>query len=133
MAAIVEADATARTARVTAKGADAKDRGQAQAEVAFSLAPDGAATTVVVDTDLALTGSVAQYGRAAGLIDEIAKQLIAEFVANLAATLEAPPAADTTVLPAAPVATPVSGGRLLWRALVALLRRWFGGRRGLSG
>ena len=43
-----------------------------------------------VTTSLSLTGSVAQYGRASGLIDEIANQLIAQFVQNLEADVSGP-------------------------------------------
>src|SRR5271169_6457400 len=69
---LVAVDAAARSARVTAKGADRKGRGNAAAIVNFTLLPEGSGTRVNVDTDLTLTGSVAQYGRASGLVKEIA-------------------------------------------------------------
>jgi uncharacterized protein len=72
-----------RTARVTAKGADRKGRGNATAFINFRLSADGAGTRVNVDTDLTLTGSIAQYGRASGLIKEIANELVSQFAANL--------------------------------------------------
>ena len=76
-------DPAARSARVTAKGADRKGRGNAAAVMNFSLSAEGAGTRVNVDTDLTLTGSIAQYGRASGLIKEIANELIGQFAANL--------------------------------------------------
>ena len=139
---ITELDETARRAKVEGKGNDTKGRGSAQAKLDFVLVPDGAGTRVVVTTDLQLTGSVAQYGRGAGLIKEVANQLVGEFAGNLArdiAASEAPPAvaptsasqsADATpAAPSAPVgappaATPVSGLGILARALRALIGDW---------
>ncbi|NNE86261.1 MAG: SRPBCC family protein [Alphaproteobacteria bacterium] len=133
---LTDVDPEARTARVSAKGNDTKGRGAAQADVTFSLVEEGASTRVDINTDLNLTGSVAQYGRAAGLINEIAAQIIAEFAKNLEGQLSPAAPADGTV-PAdadAPAAAPVadnsiSGISLFFRALGAMIRRWFGGGR----
>jgi carbon monoxide dehydrogenase subunit G len=134
---LVEVDAAAHTARLSAKGNDTKGRGAAQADVTFALVEDGGNTRVDIATELNLTGSVAQYGRAAGLITEIAAQIIADFAKNLEAQLTA--AAPTagaeaataeTSAPAAPAAAEsISGLSLLFRALAAMIRRWFGGGR----
>lgn len=85
---IKEIDDENHRALLVASGKDAKGRGSANAEVAFNLvnAGDGR-TRVDMYTDLALTGSVAQYGRATGLIDEIARQLISDFASNLESEL----------------------------------------------
>ena len=81
---MVEIDETSRTALMKAGGADAKGRGNADADVRFTLSEAGSNKPAVdVNTSLNLTGSVAQYGRVSGLIDEIANQLLDEFVANL--------------------------------------------------
>ena len=76
-------------ARVKAGGSDKKGRGGADATVAFEL-QDGnitetglATTKVIVRTDLSLNGSIAQYGRASGLIEGIAQELTKEFAGNL--------------------------------------------------
>ena len=134
---LIEVDAAAHTARLSAKGNDTKGRGAAQADVTFALIEDGGNTRVDIATELNLTGSVAQYGRAAGLISEIAAQIIADFAKNLEAQLTA--AAPTagaeaataeTSAPAAPAAAEsISGLSLLFRALAAMIRRWFGGGR----
>jgi carbon monoxide dehydrogenase subunit G len=134
---LVEVDASAHTARLRAKGNDTKGRGAAQADVTFALADDGGQTRVDIATDLNLTGSVAQYGRAAGLISEIAAQIIADFAKNLESQLaQATPevgagaVAAETPTPAAPAAAQsISGLSLLFRALAAMIRRWFGGGR----
>ena len=81
---MVEIDEPNRTALMKAGGSDAKGRGNADADVRFTLTEAGSNKTAVeVHTSLNLTGSVAQYGRVSGLIDEIANQLLDEFVANL--------------------------------------------------
>jgi carbon monoxide dehydrogenase subunit G len=132
---ITRVDEAGRSAVLTASGSDAKGRGNADADVHFSLRAAGAGRTLVeVTTTLKLTGSVAQYGRASGLVDEIANQLIAEFVRNLEAELAGgtigPPDAEHGAGPAMPATTqpaatrPVSGLRVLFRALVALIKKW---------
>jgi uncharacterized protein len=133
---IAELDNDNHTATIKARGADHKGRGQAQANVVFQLSPAGSdATRVEVNTDLNLTGTVAQYGRASGLIDEIANQLLAQFVGNLEGILRQDQAdlatpGEQVGVPAgqsAHVVKPISGLSLLFRALGAMIKRWFGG------
>ena len=70
---MIEIDPVNHSAFLKAGGADAKGRGNADADVRFTLTEVGASSThVEVTTILNLTGSVAQYGRVSGLIDEIA-------------------------------------------------------------
>ncbi len=99
---ITELDEVGRRAKVEAKGSDTKGRGSAQARLDFVLVPDGGGTRVDVTTDLQLTGSVAQYGRGAGLIKEVANQLVGEFAGNLARDIAASemPAASAAAAPA---------------------------------
>jgi uncharacterized protein len=111
---ITQVDEAARTARVVAKGADAKGRGSASANVDFALQPEGAGTKVNVVTDLNLVGAVAQYGRAAGLLKEIANQIVKQFADNLRDEIgRAQPSAPTTAgvshaaTPAAPAGAPI--------------------------
>ena len=135
-------DAAGRSARVTAKGADRKGRGNAAAVVNFTLLPEGNGTRVNVDTDLTLTGSVAQYGRASGLVKEIANELIGQFAANLGKLIadapdisaSAPSGSDNAVASLPASATPVSSSqtetawplsafRLLFVAIARMVRR----------
>lgn len=133
-----ETDASARRARVAAQGTDTKGRGGASANVTFRLEPVGSQTRVLVDTNLNLSGSVAQYGRGTGMIQGVATQLIGQFARNLEAELRRVPAADalaSTSPPAAatnprPPATPISGFALLWAAFLDVLRGLFGRRTG---
>ena len=80
---ITEVDEVNFTAKVHAKGNDTKGRGAADAYVVFALSEDGEQTRVDVSTQLNLSGSVAQYGRASGLIDAIASHIISDFTDNL--------------------------------------------------
>ncbi len=143
---IVDVDDAAHQATVHAKGADGKGRGTADATVRFSLSSEDAQTTRVdVETDLNLTGAVAQYGRASGLIDAVAQQIIADFVKNLSdelarstpvagetapsdeavADLPSEQVSPTTTAATPQAATPVSGLRLLFRAIAAMVAGWF--------
>ena len=148
---IVEIDDAAHRAVVHAKGADGKGRGTANATVRFNLAKEAERTTRVdVETDLNLTGAVAQYGRASGLIDAVAKQIIADFVENLETELALPDKAnvdtpgpgfneakvesstengsvEAKVTPP-PSSTPVSGFRLLFKAIESGIVGWFKAR-----
>jgi uncharacterized protein len=80
---IIQRDDAEHTATVRANGSDSKGRGAAKAEARFTLVPDAQGTRVNVVTDLVLTGSVAQYGRGAGLIQSVAAGLIAQFERQL--------------------------------------------------
>ncbi len=85
------------SSKLRAKGSDAKGRGSFQAEMAFVLTAQDDETRAQVSTDITLSGSVAQYGRGAGLIKEITNQLTSQFAANLSALI----AADRVVRQAA--------------------------------
>ena len=118
---ITEIDEAARTAKVEAKGNDTKGRGAASATVVFKLVADGDASRVDITSDIDLTGSIAQYGRASGLIDAIAGAA-GDATAPAAPTSEATATAET-----ASAATPssdnaISGISLFFRALWAMIR-----------
>ncbi len=114
-------DASAHSAKLRAKGSDTKGRGAFQTEMTLALAAQGAETLVRVDTDLTLTGSVAQYGRGAGMVKEVAKELTAQFARNLAQLFAAPHAAR-----APKESAPISGLALFFAAFKSMLRRWIG-------
>lgn len=134
----IEIDEAGRQARVKAQGADAKGRGGANATVNFQLLPVGDLTRVDVVTDVNLTGSVAQYGRASGIIQSVATELVKQFANNLKQSLAAEattsaPSADAaaSAQPAspAPAAAPISGFGLVASAIWNAIRRLFGGGR----
>jgi carbon monoxide dehydrogenase subunit G len=129
-----EIDEANHKARVKGQGKDSKGRGGANATVDFKVDPVAQGSLVKVKTDLALSGSVAQYGRASGLIQDVASQLIGQFANSLRAQIEASrPAAATasaakseTPPPAPP--KPISGFSLMLRVLWNAIRRIFGGK-----
>ena len=132
---LYDLDAAARTAKLRTKGSDTKGRGAFQTQMAFALAAQGRETLVRVDTELSLSGSVAQYGRSAGVVKEVLGQLTAQFARNLAA-LAAAENAEEAAGPSAPQesprlrpgAAPISGFALALATLKAMLCRWLGAR-----
>jgi hypothetical protein len=78
---IVEADEAARRIVLKGEGRDTRGQGNASATVTVQLAEDGEGTTVGVDTDLNVTGKVAQFGR--GVMADVSAKLLAQFVASL--------------------------------------------------
>lgn len=140
-----EVDEEARRATVSARGSDAKGRGGAQARIAFALSPSGGGSRVDIHTDLQLSGSVAQYGRGVGMVQDLAGRIIGQFADNLAAAVAADGAApapdapgpdapgpDAPAAPPAPAAPVDVGGMALaaaWRRVVDWLRGLLGGGR----
>lgn len=135
-AAFEEVDDAARTALVRAQGSDAKGRGGAQAQITFGLEPSEAGSTVNIHTDVQLSGSVAQYGRGVGMIQDLAGRIIGQFAENLAARIEEESEAGDEPAAAAPADTPASapvevGGMaaaVLWQRILGWIRRLFGGQ-----
>ena len=132
-------DEAAHKARVKAQGKDSKGRGGANANVDFHLEPTAAGSRVIVKTDLTLSGAVAQYGRASGLIQDVAQQLIGQFATCLKAQLAAqaaaaeprPGAEQSTaapIPPPEPKAQSLSGFSLMWMVLKSFFRSLFGGK-----
>ncbi|MFI7491931.1 SRPBCC domain-containing protein [Micromonospora echinaurantiaca] len=83
----VEMDGSRYRGVIDAKGRDARSAGNASALVTAQLRPDGDRTLVTVDTDLTISGKLAQFG--SGMIKEVSAKLLAQFVANLEARLAA--------------------------------------------
>ena len=132
LATIEEIDATNHRARIKAQGIDSKGRGGANAVIGFALLPSASGTTVSVHTDLTLSGSVAQYGRATGLIREVAAQLTNQFADALKAKLTSEGQlyesdAEADVSASAQHVKPISGMSLLARSL------WNASRRAVRG
>ena len=144
-----QTDAATYTARVTAQGTDAKGRGGANAKSEFRLEPAAGGSKVLVHTDFALSGAVAQYGRGVGIIQATAAQLMNQFATRLkdnlaqdsvaAASVAAPSAPASAPQPArpsppsaaaggsAPAAKPIGGfalaAKVIWSWIAGLFRR----------
>jgi len=106
-----EKDDDAFRAVIDAKGRDARSAGNAAALVTAQLQPDGEKTLVSVDTDLKISGKLAQFG--AGMIKEVSGKLLAQFVANLETKLavdqQAPAAEPSPVTAGSATAAAQSG------------------------
>jgi carbon monoxide dehydrogenase subunit G len=150
-----ERDDDARRVVLKAEGREQRGKGAATARVVSRMEPVEDGTRVHIETDLTITGAVAQYGR--GMIQDISQRMTNEFAKCLQANIgaaEAAPAerglgevmaepATSSNVPAAPprpgpgqVAPPVRGLRLgmwaLWRAVVRFFRRLLGRPEGES-
>jgi uncharacterized protein len=90
----VEKDEAAHRAVIDAQGKDARGNGTASATVTAMLHPQDDGTRVEVNTDLAITGKPAQFGR--GVMVDVGNKLIGQFADCLAGKLAKPagPAAD---------------------------------------
>src|SRR6478736_6337606 len=90
----VEKDAEAHRFVVDAKGKDKRGNGTAGAKVTVSMSEAGGSTDVSVETDLAVTGKPAQFGR--GVMQDVSDKLLGQFVACLEQRLAGPgPAAGS--------------------------------------
>jgi uncharacterized protein len=101
----------------------------------YRLASTGSATTQVdVVSEINLAGALAQFGKA-GVIQEVANRITAEFVRNFEARLAPPAEAPSPASPAAPSGgepkpsgevggktSSLAVGNLLW----SVLRDWIG-------
>jgi carbon monoxide dehydrogenase subunit G len=97
---IVEADEAARRIVIKADGRDTRGQGNASATITAGLEPDGDGTKVSIDTDLNVTGKVAQFGR--GVMADVSAKLLAQFVQCLESTKlsgDAPAPAEATSNP----------------------------------
>jgi uncharacterized protein len=117
------AEEGARRAKLSARAREARGRGNADATIESSLAPQNGGTRVDIVTELQLSGPVAQYGR--GLVQDVSSQLVTQFADCLKKQLgtaeEAQAAVEAT-------SQPVGGLRLGLRAILRSLGRLF--RRG---
>jgi carbon monoxide dehydrogenase subunit G len=103
----LERDPAAHRAVIEAKGKDKRGNGTAGAMVTLQLSEDGDATRVSVDTDLAITGKPAQFGR--GVMQDVSDKLLGQFVACIESqfdTAEPVEAPEVPHVPEAPDATP---------------------------
>lgn len=102
----------AKVAVLEGSGRETRGNGTAKAVITCRLVESGGGTDVFVDTDLAITGKPAQFGR--GALAEVAGTLIGAFADNLAAEITAcapDDAAPETGIAAAPTATAPSVGK----------------------
>ena len=73
----VSKDDANHRAELSAKGRDTRGAGNAEAVVVAQLTDDGGSTKVSIDTELKVSGKVAQFGR--GVMADVSKKLIGQF------------------------------------------------------
>ena len=113
----IERDDIAHKVVLKGEGRDTTGKGNASAIITAEMtAVDASNTAVTVNTDLSVTGKVAQFGR--GAMADISDKLLAQFVVNLNALIAEQPA--TAVAPAA-APEPTEGVRTIESAEVAPL------------
>ena len=116
-ASFIERDDAAHKVVLKGEGRDTTGKGNAAAVITAEMtAVDASNTSVTVNTDLSVTGKVAQFGR--GAMADISDKLLAQFVVNLNALIAEQPA---TAAPAATEAAPSDGVRTIESAEVAPL------------
>lgn len=102
-ATFVERDDSAHRAVLKAEGRDTGGKGNADALITAGLSSvSPAVTKVTVETELRITGKVAQFGR--GVMGDISKKLMTQFAGNLNTMLDrdGAAAATTSSAPATP-------------------------------
>lgn len=101
----VERDDANHRAVLHGEGRDTSGKGNADAMITASLQPiSDTETKCVVETDLRVTGKVAQFGR--GIMADVSKKLMAQFATNLNTMLDASPAESAAAAAPAPEAAP---------------------------
>ncbi|MDQ6837603.1 MAG: SRPBCC family protein [Actinomycetota bacterium] len=84
-ATLVETDQSAGKMVMKASGRDTRGQGNASATITLTMTADGDGTKVSANTDLTISGKVAQFGR--GVLADVSSKLIGQFVDNLEADL----------------------------------------------
>jgi carbon monoxide dehydrogenase subunit G len=116
-ASFIERDDAAHKVVLKGEGRDTTGKGNAAAVITAEMTSvDANNTSVTVNTDLSVTGKVAQFGR--GAMADISDKLLAQFVVNLNALIAEQP---TTLAPASAEPAATSGVRTIESAEVAPL------------
>jgi uncharacterized protein len=134
----VRYDEEKKSVALEGKGVDRKGASRGKMMMSCALQSSGNTTGIIVDSDIQLSGTIAQFGRT-GLITEVANVLVADFVRNAEAAIgsnrSSEPGTDgeakteakaETVIANAPIATPISGFAVLLMSIKGLIRSWFG-------
>ncbi|MFC8501820.1 SRPBCC family protein [Pedococcus sp. NPDC057267] len=105
-------DDAARTAVIAAAGKDPKGQAAVNAQIHARLEPvTGTRTRVIIDTDLDISGRMAQFGR--GAIADVSNRLMGQFVSNIGSLLDEPtnsPATFGSPVAPAPAGSPTLNG-----------------------
>jgi carbon monoxide dehydrogenase subunit G len=100
---VVSQDESAKVAVLEGGGRETRGNGTAKAVITCRLVESDGITDVFVDTDLAITGKPAQFGR--GALADVAGSLIGTFADNLAAEITATAPGNGQAAASAPAAS----------------------------
>ena len=89
---LAEVDEAARRILIDASGRDTRGQGNANATITVQMAEHDGGTEVDLDTELHVTGKVAQFAR--GAMAEISAKLLKQFVDNLERDVLSAPVAE---------------------------------------
>lgn len=123
--ATITPDEAKKTATIDGKGVDKKGGSRGQVKVVYAIAEDPGGSKVNVDADVTLSGPAAQFGRT-GLINEMSKRLIGDFVTCLEGKLGASSEGEAESIEA----SEVRGLSLFFSSLWAWIKGLFGGSKG---
>lgn len=128
---IEEVDQDTHTALIRANGADQQGRGSAGTVTKMQVGPAEGGSTVTLETELQLSGLVAQYGRASGVIQAVSSTIISQFADNLRQQIVSDSEQSTSAPgvdePSAPMPKEnVVGGSLVWKIFLNWVRGLFG-------
>jgi uncharacterized protein len=85
-ATIVSRDPANRRATIAAEGKEGLWAGRVKATAVMQVQPDGDGSAVSIQTDLAIAGRLAGFGR--GIIDSVANRILGEMAACIRSKLE---------------------------------------------
>lgn len=131
-------DEAAHTVNLKANGVESRGRGGAAATVHSEMHAEAGRTVVTMQSDVAVSGLVAQFGRSA-IMQDVSQRLAQQFAncleQQLQASSVAPPLSESgaasprsATAPAVPMTAatkPVSGFRLAWEVIRAGFARLF--------
>ena len=105
---VAEVDEAGRRIVLRAEGRETRDQGNASATVTATLRPAGEGhTEVAIETDLAVSGKIAQFGR--GVMADVSSKWLAEFATCLESTILAGEPPAPAAVPAAVTPEPAQG------------------------
>lgn len=119
--ATVDPNPSEKTAVIEGRGVDKRGGSRGQVKVQYAVVPDEGGSRVSVDADVTLSGPAAQFGRT-GLINEMSKRLIGDFVDCLERKLGAASEEEARSV----TAGDVNGLALFFSSLWAWIKRLFG-------
>ncbi|WP_345470303.1 SRPBCC family protein [Actinoallomurus oryzae] len=96
---ITEKDETARVAVLVAEGKDARGSGTAKATATMRVEPRDGGSSVLLKTDLTISGRLAQFGR--GIMADVSNRMVGDLAARVRERIEAEPESGTPGAPAA--------------------------------